>query len=143
MMTPEEEAAVYNEAYKGAYADAMKLKVKELRTELAARNTQWADCLEKEELAGRLAGLIAKSAIFSPSGALVPGAVGSVDEESCRVEMADPRSPLIVDVYASLHTPLGRPPLLTSLGDTWQVRDVVRAVQDDRPNAEQSRPKGG
>ena len=35
----------------------MQLKVKELRGALAERSVGWADCLEKSELASRLAGL--------------------------------------------------------------------------------------
>jgi len=36
--------------------------VKVLRGELAARNTGWADLYEKEEMAARLAGLVARAA---------------------------------------------------------------------------------
>ena len=97
----EDDAAAYDESYASALADSMKLKVKELRTELAARNVGWADLFEKEELAARLAGLIAQSALFSSSGVLSPGKVGLVDGEQLQQEMADARTPLLVDVFAT------------------------------------------
>lgn len=81
--------------------DSLKLKVKELRTELAARNVGWADLYEKEELAARLAELVAQSSLFSHSGALTPGQVSVVTDEQLRVEMTDERTPLLVDVFAT------------------------------------------
>lgn len=79
----DDEEAAFGEAYAAAYTDALKLKTKELRTELAARSVGWADLYEKEELAARLAGLVAKSALFSRSGALSPGAAAIVNGEQC------------------------------------------------------------
>ena len=93
--------SAYAAAYDSALADALKLKTKELRTELAARSVGWADLFEKEELAARLAGLVAQSALFSRSGALSPGEVSIVNAEQLRAEMADERTPLLVDVFAT------------------------------------------
>ena len=93
--------SAYAAAYDAALADALKLKTKELRTELAARSVGWADLFEKEELAARLAGLVAQSALFSRSGALSPGEVSIVNAEQLRAEMADERTPLMVDVFAT------------------------------------------
>ena len=97
--TPEANAA-YEEAYGPAYDAAMQLKTKELRAELAARSIGWADALEKSELASRLAEAKARAALFSASGALTPGGVGIVDEEQCELELADARTPLLLDVFA-------------------------------------------
>lgn len=97
----DDDAAAYEAAYEAAYADCLQLKVKELRTELAARSVGWADLFEKEELAARLAGLKARAATFSPSGALTPGEVSPVGGAELRLEMADARTPLLVDVYAT------------------------------------------
>jgi len=96
-----DEEGLAEAAYAAALAEAMQMKVKELRGALAARNVGWADCLEKQELAARLAGLVAASAGFSASGGLSPGQVGEVTAEQLRQEMADGRSPLLVDVYAT------------------------------------------
>ena len=98
---PADDSAKYDEAYTAALAEAKKLKVKELRTELASRNVGWADLFEKEELAARLAGLKAQAVFFSASGALSPGAVGMVDGDQCLAELADTRTPMILDVYAT------------------------------------------
>lgn len=93
--------AAFAEAYAGQYEAAMQLKTKELRAELAARSIRWADALEKSELAARLAEVKARAALFSASGALTPGAVGFVDEEQCEQELADARTPLLLDVFAT------------------------------------------
>lgn len=91
----------YEEAYAAAYAEAMTMKVKELRGALAARNVGWADLYEKEEIAARLANLMARAALFSASGAIEPGKVAQLDGAQARAEMNDGRTPLIVDVFAT------------------------------------------
>ena len=88
-------------AYKTAYASALKMKVKALRTELARRSLGWADLFEKEELAARLAEAMARAALFSRSGALAPGFARELSEEELRTEMVDDRTPIIVDVFAT------------------------------------------
>eukprot|EP00964_Phaeocystis_antarctica_P110288 scaffold74663_cov63-Phaeocystis_antarctica.AAC.3 len=60
-MSSADSEAAYEAAYGPAYAAAMALKVKELRGALAERSVGWADCLEKTELAARLAGLQARA----------------------------------------------------------------------------------
>jgi len=97
----QEEGAAYDQAYDQALAAAMKLKVKELRAELAGRQLGWADLFEKEELAARLAGAVARSALFSRSGALVPGVAREVTAEQLLIELEDTRTPLVVDVFAT------------------------------------------
>jgi len=47
-----DEEGLAEAAYAAALAEAMQMKVKELRGALAARNVGWADCLEKQELRG-------------------------------------------------------------------------------------------
>lgn len=91
----------YEAAYGPAFEAAMQLKVNELRTALAERSVGWADCLEKTELAARLAGLQARAAVFSASGAISPGRVGAVDAAQCDLELADSRTPLLLDVFAT------------------------------------------
>ena len=70
-------------------------------TALAARNVGWADLYEKEEIAARLANLMARAALFSASGAVEPGKVAQLDATQARAEMGDGRTPLIVDVFAT------------------------------------------
>ena len=98
-----DDGPAYEAAYGPAYAAAMQLKVKELRAALAERSVGWADAVEKTELAARLAGLQAEAALFSTSGALSPGRVGAVDAAQCDLELADRRTPLILDVFATWH----------------------------------------
>ena len=43
----------------------------------------------------------ARAALFSTSGALSPGRVGEVDAAQCELEMADARTPLLLDVFAT------------------------------------------
>ena len=96
-----DEAAAYDAAYATAYADCMKMRVKELRTQLAARSLRWGGLVEKEELASLLAGAMARGALFSRSGALQPGLATIVDEAAAREEIADDRSPMLLDVFAT------------------------------------------
>ena len=122
----EDESAAYDEAYAPAFEDAMKMKTKQLRTRLAERQLGWADLFEKEELAARLAAAVARSALFSRSGVLVPGRASEVTAEQLRVEMDDDRTPLIVDIYATWCGPckLLAPQLdalAASLGETLRV----------------------
>lgn len=91
----------YDEAYAQAYEDAMKLKVKELRTRLAGRMLGWADLFEKEELAARLASSVARSVMFSKSGALEPFKAREVTADQLRLEISDVRTPMVVDVFAT------------------------------------------
>lgn len=97
----DDSAPSYDAAYANALADCMKLKVRQLREELAARQVGWADCVEKQDLAGRLAELKARAALFSRSGLLTPGQVATLDAEALRTELADARSPLLLDVFAT------------------------------------------
>ena len=96
-----DEAAAYDSAYATAYADCMKMRVKELRTQLAARSLRWGGLVEKEELASLLAGAMARGALFSRSGALQPGLATIIDEAAAREEIADDRSPMLLDVFAT------------------------------------------
>ena len=96
-----DEAAAYDAAYATAYADCMKMRVKELRTQLAARSLRWGGLVEKEELASLLAGAMARGALFSRSGALQPGLATIIDEAAAREEIADDRSPMLLDVFAT------------------------------------------
>ena len=70
------EAAAYDAAYATALEESLKLKVKELHAELAARNVGWADLYEKEELAARLAGLKAQSPLAAAARSPWPGECG-------------------------------------------------------------------
>eukprot|EP00966_Prymnesium_polylepis_P307591 7108909-Prymnesium_polylepis.1 len=79
----------------------MAMKVKQLRTRLAERQLGWADLFEKEELAARLAAAVARAALFSRSGALVPGVAREVTADELRLEIPDDRTPLVVDVFAT------------------------------------------
>jgi thioredoxin 1 len=125
-----DEAAVYEAAYASALADALKLKTKELRSELASRSVGWADLNEKEELAKRLAELVAKSALFSRSGALTPGQASVVTAEQLRIEMQDDRSPLLIDVFATWCGPCKLiAPMLSSLAD--KLGSEVRVAKLD------------
>ena len=96
-----DEEQAYERAYAATFEEAMALKVKELRTELAARGTGWADCIEKSDLAARLATLMARAALFSRSGALTPGKVSEVTGAELKVELDDARTPMVIDVYAT------------------------------------------
>jgi thioredoxin 1 len=92
----------------------------------------WADLFEKEELAARLAGLVAQSALFSRSGALTPGQVGAVTDEQLRVEMADERTPLIVDVFATWCGPCKLiAPMLSSLAGKFGPKLRVAKMDSD------------
>ena len=127
------EAAAYDAAYATALEESLKLKVKELRTELAARNVGWADLYEKEELAARLAGLKAQSALFSRSGALTPGQASVVNDEQLRVEMADDRTPLLIDVFATWCGPCKLiTPMLGTLADKFGDRVRVAKLDSDQ-----------
>ena len=131
----DDEGAAYAAAYEAALADALKLKTKELRTELAARSVGWADLYEKEELAARLAGLVAKAAGFSRSGALTPGAVNMVDDDQLVAEMADERTPLLVDVFATWCGPckLIAPMLEEIAGKAGERLRVAKIDSDEYP----------
>jgi hypothetical protein len=94
-------AKAYDDAYAAAYERVIGLKVKDLRSELASRGTGWADLFEKEELAARLAALCARAALFSASGALEPGKAGKLSAAQLRQELADTRTPMLLDVYAT------------------------------------------
>lgn len=130
-----DESAAYDAAYETAFADAMKLKAKDLKGKLAARNTGWADLYEKEEMAARLAALVARSALFSRSGALSPGAVGVVDAEQLMSEMADDRTPMVIDVFATWCGPCKLiSPMLESLATTAGERcRFAKLDSDDNP----------
>ena len=69
--------------------------------QLAARSLRWGGLVEKEELASLLAGAMARGALFSRSGALQPGLATIVDEAAAREEIADDRSPMLLDVFAT------------------------------------------
>ena len=43
----------------------------------------------------------ARAALFSRSGVLTPGEVTLIDGDQLRTEMADSRTPLLIDVYAT------------------------------------------
>ncbi len=43
----------------------------------------------------------ARAALFSASGALSPGQAGVVTAEQCQQELADARTPLLLDVFAT------------------------------------------
>jgi len=116
------------DAYASAYSRAMGLKVKEIRAELAARGSGWADLFEKEQMAARLAALNAQAALFSASGAIEPGKVGQLTAAQLRQELADARTPLLLDVYATwcvagppaLCAPVRDPPTVVSF-DPWPL----------------------
>lgn len=133
--TPEADGAAFEEAYRPAYEAAMQLKTKELRAELAARSIGWADALEKSELAARLAEAKARAALFSASGALTPGGVGVVDEEQCEQELADARTPLLLDVFAEWCGPckMIAPWLKEVAGKLGERARVAKLDSDDAP----------
>eukprot|EP00316_Scyphosphaera_apsteinii_P009916 CAMPEP_0119322554 /NCGR_PEP_ID=MMETSP1333-20130426/58567_1 /TAXON_ID=418940 /ORGANISM="Scyphosphaera apsteinii, Strain RCC1455" /LENGTH=256 /DNA_ID=CAMNT_0007329815 /DNA_START=172 /DNA_END=942 /DNA_ORIENTATION=+ len=95
------EQEAYQQAYDGAVARAKKLKVAEIRAELAARSISWAGLIEKSELAATLAAAYARTALFSRSGMLEPGCTASLTAEQLRLELQDGRTPLLLDVYAT------------------------------------------
>ena len=97
----EQPSITFEDAYSAALESALKMKVKDLRTELARRQVKWADLFEKQELAARLADALARAALFSKSGALIAGCACELTEEELGVEMQDDRTPLIVDVFAA------------------------------------------
>lgn len=96
-----DEEARYAAAYEAGLARASGLRVKEIRTELAARSIGWATLFEKSELAATLAAAYARAALFSSSGALEPGSARSLNAEQLRQEMQDGRTPMLLDVYAT------------------------------------------
>ena len=77
------------------------LSVLELRTELGSRGVSWADCLEKEELVQRLAGILEKEQAFCSSGRLKPGKVTKLTGQELSEELEDDTTPLLLDVYAT------------------------------------------
>jgi len=129
------DSEAYTASYEAAYAESMKLKVKAIRTELARRQTQWADLFEKEELAARLAGLKARAAIFSVSGALTPGEATVVTAEVLRAEMQDARTPMLIDVYATWCGPckLITPMLAKTAEGLGESVRVVKLDSDAEP----------
>ena len=132
----DDDGAVYEHEYKQAYANALGLKVKDIRAALAARSVGWADLFEKEDLAARLAELEARAALFSRSGALLPGVVGKINGEQCRQEMADARTPLLLDVYATWCGPCKMiAPMLESLASKLGSRARVAKLDSDAEEA--------
>ena len=55
----------------------------------------------QDELVARFADARGRAALFSPSGALTPGEANVLDGSQLRAEIADGRTPLLVDVYAT------------------------------------------
>ncbi len=55
----------------------------------------------QDELIARYADARGRAALFSPSGALTPGDANVLDGSQLRAEIADGRTPLLVDVYAT------------------------------------------
>jgi hypothetical protein len=127
------EDEAYAVAYEKAFAEAMQLKVNEIRAELAARQTSWGGLFEKKELAARLAGLKARAASFSRSGALVPGEATIVIGRDLRTEMADARTPLLIDVFATWCGPCKMiTPMLSKLAATLGERVRVVKLDSDK-----------
>ena len=126
------DTAAYDEAYAAAFERASGLRVKEIRAELAGRRIGWADLIEKHELAARLATACAEAAMFSPSGAVSPGTASEVSGEQLAQEMADGRTPLLVDVYATWCGPCKLvAPQVQALAETYGSRLRVAKLDSD------------
>jgi len=88
-----------------------KLRVTELRSQLASHKIRWANMFEKEELVIALSNALEKIARFSPSGMLAPGRVTEINGEALSIELLDDTNndsssytelpPLLLDVYAT------------------------------------------
>jgi thioredoxin len=125
-------AEIYEAARAAAFDEAMGMKVKELRAALAERSVGWADCVEKSELAARLAGLMATASLFSRSGKLSPGTVGQLTGDELRLELADERTPLIIDVFATWCGPCKLlAPQLAQLAQTFGSSVRVAKLDSD------------
>merc|ERR1712224_784346 len=111
---------------------ASKLRVAELRQELASRSIGWADCLEKSELVERLAGVYAKAALFSVSGALEPGMASGISGNELEEELRDGSTPLLLDCYATWCGPCQMlAPQLSQLATDVGTRVRVAKIDTD------------
>ena len=134
-----ESGPLFDAAYAAAYADCMALRVKELRTQLAARSVGWADLFEKEELAARLAELKVCARVH-------PRCPPATMTQSCTRPLAGTRRPLQPQWRADSWRggPRQRRPAadgdgrLAHASADRRVRNVVRAMQDDCADAQQS-----
>ena len=80
------------------------LSVRELKTELAARNIRWAGLLEKKDLVQALINARQTAALFSATGLLSPGQVTDLTADQMEQEVqwqSSSSSLLLVDVYAT------------------------------------------
>merc|ERR1712061_33508 len=66
-----------------------RMRVADLRTELGTRGISWDDCFEKEDLAQRLAGILAREAAFCTSGRISPGRVVQLTGDELDEELSD------------------------------------------------------
>mmetsp|Transcript_6505 Transcript_6505/g.19282 ORF Transcript_6505/g.19282 Transcript_6505/m.19282 type:complete len:307 (+) Transcript_6505:61-981(+) len=116
-------------------AELAGLRVVELRQRLAGRSLGWADLNEKSELVKRLADAVAEERRFSKSGRVPLGHVAELSEAEVREEIADPSSPLLLDVYAKWCGPCQMmAPFLETAAQ--RLRGRVRVVKVDSDAAE-------
>ena len=99
-----------------------KMRVKELREELARRNKRWAGLLEKEDLVQAVVAARKEAAIFSATGLIAPGQVGALTGEQARQEVAHSGSPLLLDVFA------------TWCGPCQMIAPILQQVAQDMTN---------
>ncbi len=124
--------ARYADAYERELAAAMALRVPALREELAKLKLGWADLLEKSELAKRLAETRARGALFSKSGAILPGSVGVVTASQLAAELTDVSTPLLLDCFATWCGPCKLiAPQLDELADAAGERLRVAKLDSD------------
>ena len=106
------------------------LRVKELRTELAARGERWAGLLEKEDLVRAVYRARMQAAAFTATGLITPGEVATLTGEQIQQEASEANesvaTPLLVDAYAVWCGPcqMMAPQLqaaAATLGDTVRV----------------------
>mmetsp|Transcript_4503 Transcript_4503/g.14957 ORF Transcript_4503/g.14957 Transcript_4503/m.14957 type:complete len:306 (-) Transcript_4503:194-1111(-) len=111
------------------------LRVSELRQKLADRNIGWAGLFDKDDLVARLAAAVAAERVFSATGAVRPGAVAELSETQARAELADGRSPLVVDVYAKWCGPcqLMGPQLAAAAARLGPAARVAKVDSDRAP----------
>jgi len=99
--SPQASSSIFNR--EAERQELRALRVKELRTQLAARGIRWGGMIEKEDLVNALLNSMEEAANFSSSGALSPGSVGDLTDDEFRKERDSPATsaPLLLDIYAT------------------------------------------